>query len=194
MICEMCALFRDSLRFSAPPVPIKSSPVSDQSKKSKMHDIANQMPNDCQKEAISHFAWRKQLLGQSRSETSFRRSPSCTSVDSESRACKSPPKLTRGRSESELSQTKLAGSSSKIYSIGLTWRKEKNPSASPTLTTCERTLDIPFKNTPVDDIKQRWRCQQIANQQRLAKEQRSTWLGWLINPRSRCPANISRRH
>ena len=139
------------------------------------------MFGDCQKDEVSiqsDCARRKQLLAHSYSESNF----SSPSFDGESRP---PSKLLRGRSESELSpEAKYSSPSSRKFPFGSIWRKEKTPPASLSCTA-QAATETQVRNLSVDEIKQRWRCQQIANQQQLAKAQRSSWLGWLLRPRSR---------
>ena len=148
-----------------------------------------QMFCDCQKDEVlilSNCVRRKQLPGHPLSERNF--SSPCFDGELESRICRAPSKLLRGYSEDEhLQETKHSSPScGKRYSLGSiwcsTWRKEKTPSASP---SCTIHATYQARTLSVDEIKQRWRCQQIANQQQLTKAQRSSWLGWLLHPRSR---------
>ncbi len=134
-----------------------------------------------------------------------------TSTLEQAIACKSDEKLNHGVppahwrcdheflrccSEGAVPLFKREGPGSELLSGWVGRRASFAPNRRVSISTvprnCDGTTRSDLSTNTVEDVKRRWRAQQIAMQQNLAMEQNGWRSGWL--QRSRCALNILYRH
>lgn len=107
----------------------------------------------------------------------FYRTPSHSSVQGSELTVR----ILRCKSESEYWSAKYPSKLTILKSIGRVLRKTRGESGC---DGSESPIDISGASFPeqssVDEIKRKWRCQQIAARDKVMKEQRGTWFSRLI--------------